>query len=398
MSGPAWRAFPYAFVLAAMAVAPAVGSVDTGPSAARDSALFAQLTRTDWCTPGCTGAFTCHHLRFLRSGTQRRWDLSDVLERDQTAPWNFTIESDTSGFIRLGRAMIKSPAGDRTRLGGTSLLRFELRGDTLELAGSTYTRRLRPAQVVDDSTRRRGDLPILPKPPLLRALCAHDWVRLDDFDRFMIPDRWHFDSTLAFEIGFRSGACTQQGKFSIDGDLLLVGAPGHGCDARGYNIYERRLIAATVVRDTLTLDGRQHADVRFPHLTRLAGFPSRSEGIRLEIAYDGELRAGAPTPLRLRFRCESYYRDNAPYRLREFRASMQPRRPMDGGRGTDGPRVRVAERTYGDRLLALGASLADTVTIVPPAGSDEVDLLLEWDYLDGHGLLPGKAEVLVPVR
>jgi hypothetical protein len=102
--------------------------------------------------------------------------------------------------------------------------------------------------------------------------------------------------------------------------------------------------------------------------------------------------------VRLQFTCASYYRDEAPYRLRAFRATMQPRRPIGGENGTDGARILVARRAYDDRSLALGESLADTVTIVPPAGSTEADLLFEWDYLDGHGMLPGRAEVRVPVH
>jgi len=357
-------------------------------SAARESAVFEQLTRTDWCDGGCSeksGGMppTCYKVRFLRSGTLRRWAFSDYLENDRTEPWNFVLESPSAGRIRFG---------------GAAALRFELRGDRLVLGGRTLSRCERPATIVDDAARARRGLPAMPEPAVLRALCAHDWVRLDDFDPDGAADRWHFDSTLACNFQFRGGACRQSGRFSIDDGLLLLDAPGQKCDGRDFHPYDARSPRLEVRNDTLVIDGHLHVDPKVENGVRLAIFPSVPRGVRLQLQYDGPFRAGVPKRLNLRFVCESYDRDNAPYRLRAFRASMQKYRPVDGGMGYDGPRVSLAERAYADRPLALGESFADTVTIVPPRKGEEVELALEWDHLDSRGVQTGRGRGLLPVR
>src|SRR5215471_1543903 len=355
--------------LITLVAAPATGAA---PSTAQESAVFEQLTRADWCDHGCSekgGGLPppCYVVRFLRSGKLRRWVFSDVLESDRTEAWNFDLESSTAG---------------RVRFGGTSILRFELRGDTLELGHETLFRCPRPAKIVDDTTRAREALPAVPELAMLHALCAHDWVRLDDFEPSWTPDRWHFDSTLVCDFEFRGGACKQSGKFSIDGDRLPVDAPARKCDGRDFNPLEGLTQNVAVRNDTLTINGHLYVDPRARTDTRFAILPRHPGGVRLLLSYEGELRAGVAKRLNLRFVCEPYDGDHAPYRLRAFRASMQKFKPVEGGMGYDGPRKLVARRTYDDRPLADGESFADTVTIVPPRKGEDVELLLEWDGLD----------------
>ena len=377
--------------LVAVIMVVAARSVPAAPSAADESAVFEQLTRGDWCDAGCRagGAVinaTCSKARFLRSGTLRRWAFGDVPEGDQTGPWNFSLESRSGGSIRLG---------------GTSILHFQLRGDTLVLGDQTLVRCRRPPAIVDDTTRGRDALPAVAEPALLHALCAHDWMRVDDFHPDQYPDRWHCDSTLTFAAQFRGGACRQSGRFSIDDSLLLIDQPGPTCGGLIARPFEGVRPKVEARNDTLILDGRFHVAPDAKTDTRLAILPNYPVGLRLVLRYEGELKAGVPKQLSLRFICEPHDDDHAPYRLRALRASMQTLRPVDGGLGYDGPSVLVARRAYPDRPLAHGESFADTVTIVPPRKAQDVELLFEWDGQDSQGgptRLLGRGRGLLPVR
>jgi hypothetical protein len=341
--------------------------------------MFTFLTAGAWCEESCFDTTTtdgawfgsCGTLRFKLDGTFLWTVESDYTEVLADGPWDLTLESMTSG---------------RVRVGGASEYLFERRGEELWLAG----RRLRRCRG-EAPPSPPGSVAILrpvPRPALLDTLCAHDWIKEDDFNLYSWPLELHFDRDLRFVARFRDTACRESGRFSVLGGRTPFGeaslvyqlqTPECG-DMRGGPGSLGSSVA--FVGSAMALDGVRYVPLGSPRARRHSPALCGNGSLCIDLSYDGEIRYRQATVLHLRF----WNNAGRPVQLHSLRVTFRPLKVEKGSLGGSEQVYPVAERTYAGRTLAKDGSFSDDIRLVPPVRGAVVGLTLEWDYEDASGV------------
>jgi hypothetical protein len=376
-----------AFAAGAIGGAPspfAAALPDGGPTApasarsAREQAMFAFLTAGSWCGESCFDTTSsepwfgsCGIVLFKANGTflwTVKSDYEQVLAR---GAWDLMLENATSG---------------RVRVGGSSEYVFERRGEELWFAGERL-RRCRSEAPASPP----GSIAVLrpvARPALLDTLCAHDWVKEDDFGLYSRPLELHFDRDLKFVTRYRDTACRQAGRYSVDGHHLLFELQTAACgDVRGGSGYfSRGAYDVAIVGSALALNGDRYLPRSSPRSRKRSPALCGNGSLCIDLTYDGEIHYRRATLLHIRF----WNNAGRPVQLDSLRVSLQPYRALKlkGGGGLEASEqpYRVAERAYRGAPLAPDASVSDSINLIPPVRGDVIGLTFEWDYEDASGV------------
>jgi hypothetical protein len=353
------------------------GGGSTAPGSSRsapEQAMFAFLTAGSWCGESCFDTTSsepwfgsCGTVQFKRDGTflwTVQSDYEAVLAR---GPWDLTLENATSGHVRVG---------------GVSEYVFERRGEELWFAGERL-RRCRSEAPASPA----GSLAVLrpvARPALLYTLCAHDWVKEDDFGLYSRPLELHFDRDLKFVTRYRDTSCRQAGRFSVDGHHLVFELQTPACgDLRGGpGDFGKGAYDVAIVGSALALNGVRYLPLGSPRSRKRSPALCGNGSLCIDLTYDGEIRYRRATLLHIRF----WNNAGRPVQLDSLRVSLQPYRVGKGALEGSEREYPVAERTYRGGPLAPEAAISDSINLIPPVRGDAIGLSFEWDYEDASGV------------